>query len=112
MTPLDYIKQNSLESLKLKEVLSRIISEERSSRGMTKDDETLIPIIIHLDDYQCFLDILKGYIKNEKKSREYLKNLLQEIGDCMVNNYNPKYFIIPICSGTSSYEIDILPDQF
>ncbi|CAG8536916.1 11796_t:CDS:2, partial [Racocetra fulgida] len=85
-------------------------------------------IIIHLDEYQFYInDVQKYQQKSWADARDYFKSLLREIGSVMRGNMmvrtenkyagdsyhglDGKYFIIPICTGTSAIDIHFLPTE-
>ncbi|RHZ54564.1 hypothetical protein Glove_426g36 [Diversispora epigaea] len=85
-------------------------------------------IIIHLDEYQLYInDVQKDQQQSWADARDYFKSLLREIGSVMHGNMmiktesghagnsyhglNGRYFIIPICTGTSAIDIHFLPTE-
>ncbi|GET52487.1 hypothetical protein GLOIN_2v1805244 [Rhizophagus irregularis DAOM 181602=DAOM 197198] len=76
-----------------------------------------LAIIIHIDEYQVYInDIQQHQQLSWKKSRDFFKSMLRAIGSVMRGNniereYNGKYFIIPICTGTSAIDIHFLPTE-
>ncbi|CAG8567503.1 3221_t:CDS:2 [Diversispora eburnea] len=85
-------------------------------------------IIIHLDEYQLYInDVQKDQQQSWADARDYFKALLREIGSVMRGNmmirtesghagnshhgFNGRYFIIPICTGTSAIDIHFLPTE-
>ncbi|PKY48303.1 hypothetical protein RhiirA4_524867 [Rhizophagus irregularis] len=76
-----------------------------------------LAIIIHLDEYQVYInDIQQHQQLSWKNSRDFFKSMLKAIGSVMHGNniereYNGKYFIIPICTGTSAIDIHFLPTE-
>ncbi|CAB4482455.1 unnamed protein product [Rhizophagus irregularis] len=74
-------------------------------------------IIIHLDEYQLYINDVQQYQKlSWIDSRDFFKAMLREIGSVMrcnfiKNEYNGKYFIIPICTGTSAIDVHFLPTE-
>ncbi|GES77802.1 hypothetical protein GLOIN_2v1805244 [Rhizophagus clarus] len=72
-------------------------------------------IIIHLDEYQLYInDFQKHKQQSWIDSRDFFKGMLREIGSVMrgykiASEYNGKYFIIPIITGTSAIDVHFLP---
>ncbi|GET03046.1 hypothetical protein GLOIN_2v1805244 [Rhizophagus clarus] len=74
-------------------------------------------IIIHLDEYQLYInDFQKHKQQSWIDSCDFFKGMLREIGSVMrgykmASEYNGKYFIIPIITGTSAIDIHFLPTE-
>ncbi|GES82061.1 hypothetical protein GLOIN_2v1805244 [Rhizophagus clarus] len=74
-------------------------------------------IIIHLDEYQLYInDFQKHKQQSWIDSRDFFKGMLREIGSVMrgykmASEYNGKYFIIPIITGTSAIDVHFLPTE-
>jgi hypothetical protein len=98
--------------------LSNVIYE--ILKRLIKKDQCPLAIIIHLDEYQIYIDdIVKYQQRSWMMARELFKLMLKEIGsvmrgqydDKMKEEYYGKYFIIPICTGTSAIDIHFIPTE-
>ncbi|CAG8472137.1 18335_t:CDS:2, partial [Acaulospora morrowiae] len=97
--------------------LPNVISEILQRRFKMKQ-RSVEAIIIHLDEYQLYIDDAKLYQQlSWIKSHEFFKSMLREIGSVMRGNnmkdeYDRKYFIVPICTGTSAIDVHFLPTEY
>jgi len=96
-------------------VLQAILQRFRKEKGI--DEQSVVPIIIHLDEYQKYISEYEVYAKlpqGSDPSRTFFKSLLQEIGAVMTPRDTPvvkqlgHYFIIPIITGTSEVDLQVL----
>ncbi|RUS19227.1 hypothetical protein BC937DRAFT_87802, partial [Endogone sp. FLAS-F59071] len=68
---------------------------------------TLETIIVHINEYQIYIDSLQKHRNREwSLARDLFKDMLKEIGRFMrkdvLNDPEKQYFVIPICTGTSA----------
>ncbi|CAG8510643.1 12022_t:CDS:1 [Acaulospora colombiana] len=96
--------------------LSDVICEilKRRFKMQQRSVET---IIIHLDEYQRYINDVQQYQQlSWIDSCDFFKSMLKGIGSVMRGNnmkdeYDYKYFIIPIYTGTSAIDIRFLPTE-
>ncbi len=84
-------------------------------------------IIIHIDEYQLYINAVQLYKNIEwNQARDFFKDMLKEIGSVMrgymtINTENGytkdhglkgKYFILPICTGTSAIDVTFSPTEY
>src|SRR5207248_1350546 len=84
--------------------LSDVICEILQRR-IKMQQRSVEAIIIHIDEYQLYINDVQQYQQlSWINSRDFFKSMLREIGNVMrgSNKYDGKYFIIPICTGTSA----------
>lgn len=104
----DLLKTNPTELFKLSDVICEILKRR------SKEVEA---IIIHIDEYQLYInDAQKHEQQSWSRSRDFFKSMLREIGSVMrgndmTNEFNNKYFIIPVCTGTSAIDVHFLPTE-
>ncbi|CAG8661461.1 7898_t:CDS:2, partial [Ambispora gerdemannii] len=107
--------------------LPDVIYEILERRFKTKQ-RSVEAIVIHLDEYQLYINDVRKYQQASwEDARDYFKSMLREIGSVMRGNMmiktesghagnsyhglNGRYFIIPICTGTSAIDIHFLPTE-
>ncbi|CAG8635862.1 10024_t:CDS:2 [Funneliformis caledonium] len=109
----DDIRLFSLSNV-IYEILKCLIKKDQK-------DQCPLAIIIHLDEYQLYIDdIVKYQQRSWMMAREFFKLMLKEIGsvmrgqydDKMKEEYYGKYFIIPICTGTSAIDVQFLSTEY
>eukprot|EP01132_Coremiostelium_polycephalum_P013116 gene13116-16002_t len=69
-------------------------------------------IIIHLDEYQIYIEEIKRYRRytNLEDARSEFKLMLEQIGSMMKKE--KLHYFIPICTGTSSHDINFQKTEF
>ncbi|GES98232.1 hypothetical protein GLOIN_2v1805244 [Rhizophagus clarus] len=108
----DLLKTNTKELFHLSDVICEILK-----RRFIMHQRSVEAIIIHLDEYQLYINDVQQYQKlSWTNSRNFFKSMLREIGSVMRGNnmkdeYDKKYFIIPICTGTSAIDVHFLPTE-
>ncbi|GES73730.1 hypothetical protein GLOIN_2v1805244 [Rhizophagus clarus] len=108
----DLLKTNTKELFHLSDVICEILK-----RRFIMHQRSVEAIIIHLDEYQLYIDDVQQYQKlSWTNSRNFFKSMLREIGSVMRGNnmkdeYDKKCFIIPICTGTSAIDVHFLPTE-
>jgi len=105
--------KNSMEFIP---VLQAILQRFRKQKGI--DNQSVVPIIIHLDEYQKYISEYEVYAQlscGSELSRTFFKSLLQEIGRVMTPRDTASslvelghYFIVPIITGTSEVDLRVL----
>ncbi|CAG8639550.1 5838_t:CDS:2, partial [Funneliformis caledonium] len=106
--------------------LSNVIYEIFQRLHPNKPGNPVEAIIIHIDEYQLYINAVQQYkSKSWMEAREFFKDMLKEIGSVMrgfmtintetgyTRNHGitGKYFIIPICTGTSAIDLHFLPTE-
>ncbi|CAG8502250.1 6908_t:CDS:2, partial [Acaulospora morrowiae] len=97
--------------------LSNVIREILQRRFKIKQ-HSIEAIIIHIDEYQLYINDAQQHQQlSWIDSRNFFKSMLREIGSVMRGNrmkyeYYGKYFIVPICTGTSAIDIHFLPTEY
>ncbi|GES90818.1 hypothetical protein GLOIN_2v1805244 [Rhizophagus clarus] len=108
----DLLKTNTKELFHLSDVICEILK-----RRFIMHQRSVEAIIIHLDEYQLYINDVQQYQKlSWTNSRNFFKSMLREIGSVMRGNnmkdeYDKKWFIIPICTGTSAIDVHFLPTE-
>ncbi|GES74835.1 hypothetical protein GLOIN_2v1805244 [Rhizophagus clarus] len=109
----DLLKTNTKELFHLSDVICEILK-----RRFIMHQRSVEAIIIHLDEYQLYINDVQQYQKlSWTNSRNFFKLMLREIGSVMRGNnmkdeYDKKCFIIPICTGTSAIDVHFLPTEY
>ncbi|RIB18477.1 hypothetical protein C2G38_2036856 [Gigaspora rosea] len=106
-------KMNNVNLFCLPNVIYEILK-----RRFKTNQHSVEAIIIHLDEYQLYINDVQKYKQiSWVEARNDFKSLLREIGSIMRNRdshheFDGKYFIIPICTGTSAIDIHFLPTEY
>ncbi|CAG8678677.1 6523_t:CDS:2 [Funneliformis mosseae] len=105
---------NFIELYCLDNVIKEILRRRFKEKG-----RSLETVIIHIDEYQRYIDYVHHYKKiSWEDARIFFKNMLQEIGAVMRSQAIRKqegieeYFIIPICTGTSAIDVHFLHTEY
>ncbi|CAG8550372.1 15703_t:CDS:2, partial [Acaulospora morrowiae] len=107
------LETNSPKLFELSDVICEILQ-----RRFKMQHRSVEAIIIHIDEYQLYINDVQQYQQESWiKSRHFFKSMLSEIGSVMRGNnikdeYYGKYFIIPICTGTSAIDVHFLPTEY
>jgi hypothetical protein len=111
----ELLKTNNAESFQLSNVICEILKRCFKKAKKIKKVET---IIIHIDEYQLYINKAQEHQQvSWTNSCNFFKKMLEEIGSVMYG-YNietefvGKYFIIPICTGTSAIDVHFLPIEY
>lgn len=101
-----------LGSITTDAVLSRIIAEERKSKG----PNATICLIIHIDEFQILIEQYEQHGFDLRLARSKYKELLKEIGRFMMrvdlSDFDPNAFILPVCSGISLADTVFLSTEY
>lgn len=105
------LSDDSLNQFEFYSVLRYVVQQERLSR----DANEVIPIILHIDEYQLYIDAASttGEL-GQKKARCFFKEMLHHIGIFMISSqyHDLNVCLLPICTGTSSYDVTFLPTEY
>ncbi|CAG8634545.1 6059_t:CDS:2 [Paraglomus brasilianum] len=91
------------------------IIQEIFKRRFEAHNRTLDVLIIHIDEYQVYINDAQQANRSWDKARNFFKQMLKAIGSIMRTNIvidghpNKQYFVVPICTGTSAIDIHFLP---
>ncbi|CAG8597138.1 4343_t:CDS:2 [Ambispora gerdemannii] len=102
----ELLKTNNKELFRLSDVICEILQ-----RRFKMQQRSVEAIIIHLDEYQLYINDVQQYQQiSWINSRDFFKPMLRGIGSVMRGNnmkdeYGGKYFIVPICTGTSAIDV-------
>ncbi|CAG8695996.1 11461_t:CDS:2, partial [Acaulospora colombiana] len=106
------LAENDPKLFKLSDVICEILK-----RRFKMHQRSVEAIIIHIDEFQLYIDDVQQYQKMKwMQSCDFFKSMLRKIGSVMRGNnmkdeYDKKYFIIPICTGTSAIDIHFLSTE-
>ncbi|CAI2178094.1 8894_t:CDS:2 [Funneliformis geosporum] len=109
---LEDLPEESLNLYRLDDVMQEILH-----RRFETTHRRLEAVIIHIDEYQLYIDYVQRVEKEEwEVARNFFKEMLNEIGYFMsnqkMNKSENEFFIIPICTGTSAIDIHFLHTEY
>ena len=82
------------------------------------DPESVLAIVIHIDEYQFYIDKASRKLKlSLADARDHFKELLDKIGWLMREawenwNLSGRFFFIPVCTGTSAIDVHYLRTEY
>ncbi|RUS14452.1 hypothetical protein BC937DRAFT_93803, partial [Endogone sp. FLAS-F59071] len=106
-----------LDNYPLKEFTANNVMQKILEHRFQASKRTLEAIIIHMDEYQIYIDSLQKHGNREwSLARDLFKDMLKQIGGFMrkdvLNDPEKQYFVIPICTGTSAIDVHFLPTEY
>ncbi|KAF9925588.1 hypothetical protein BGZ65_007660, partial [Modicella reniformis] len=99
------LENDSLEEVYAKNVIQRIYESRIKTTG-----RTLEAFIIHIDEYQNYINDAQRYGISRNDACADFRHMLKAIGQVMADDN--RFFIIPICTGTSAIDIRFLPSDY
>ena len=107
---VDMIDKYPIELFSIRNVVHEIFKHRFEAHNRALD-----VLIIHIDEYQVYINDAQTPKRPWSKAREFFKDMLKAIGgimraDIAIDGHpNKRYFVVPICTGTSAIGEHFLP---